>query len=197
MNIKWIGALNHGPRRDGVPLMPGAPMAWCICGAATAIEVGEYRQLSAWQSGHMGDGHRWTFDKYRAVCRSVWAGCRNCGSSPAGRLQFYCSAECRTVFERDHFWSTARHVAIERQRLYDVITHRRQYIVCARCGERVDAPEVNHRNPVNGDRQFFGCQNHLDGLEALCHSCHLVVTAEQRSAGMLGPRARVESRSGS
>ena len=35
------------------------------------------------------------------------------------------------------------------------------------------------------------CSNHQDNLEALCHACHLDVTAEQRRAGLIGkPRAQ-------
>ena len=49
--------------------------------------------------------------------------------------------------------------------------------------------EVNHIVPVNGDRQHFSCANHLDNLEALCHVCHLAVTAEQRAAGLIGARS--------
>lgn len=39
--------------------------------------------------------------------------------------------------------------------------------------------EVNHITPVLGRHGTFGCHHHLDGLETLCHPCHLDVTAEQ------------------
>lgn len=48
------------------------------------------------------------------------------------------------------------------------------------------APEVNHIHPVNGLRRTWGCEHHLANLEALCHGCHLIVTAEQRAAGLIG-----------
>lgn len=47
--------------------------------------------------------------------------------------------------------------------------------------------EVNHREPVLGKHAQAGCHHHLDGLETLCHRCHLVVTAEQRAAGSFLP----------
>lgn len=41
------------------------------------------------------------------------------------------------------------------------------------------ALEVNHRTPILGRHGEFGCHHHVDGLETLCHRCHLDVTAEQ------------------
>jgi len=143
-----------------------------------------------WQR-HMGPGHRVVDDDYRALCRPALAGCRNCGAMPTGRLQFYCSAPCRDTFEDDHFWGSARHAAVDRMKVYDVIPthdsvgrvgHRPAGVICVRCGERC-TPEVNHIVPVNGRRPMFGCEHHQSNLEVLCHQCHLDATREQRAAG--------------
>lgn len=45
--------------------------------------------------------------------------------------------------------------------------------------------EVNHKHPVLGRHSQSGCHHHLDGLETLCHACHLDTTAAQRAAGLL------------
>ena len=39
--------------------------------------------------------------------------------------------------------------------------------------------EVNHIEPRKGAGYGPGCHHHLDGLETLCHACHLEVTAAQ------------------
>ncbi len=44
---------------------------------------------------------------------------------------------------------------------------------------RVVAVEVNHIDPRNGAGYGNGCHNHQDGLETLCHSCHVVTTTQQ------------------
>lgn len=45
--------------------------------------------------------------------------------------------------------------------------------------------EVNHRVPCLGAHSENSCAHHLDGLEVLCHRCHVGETARQRSAGLL------------
>ena len=42
------------------------------------------------------------------------------------------------------------------------------------------ALEVNHIVPRKGAGYSFGCWNHLDNLETLCHACHVKVTNAQR-----------------
>lgn len=135
-------------------------------------------------------------DEYRAPCRPFSTGCRQCGAPPPKPLRFYCSGECRTRFENDHFWGTASFAATKRQQVYDVETHRYVGVVCARCEALVGGqpcegpPEVNHIAPVNGNRLHFGCQNHMANLEVVGHRCHVAITKEQRAAGLIGkPKA--------
>lgn len=49
--------------------------------------------------------------------------------------------------------------------------------------------EVNHIIPRVGAGYHEGCHHHLEGLETLCHTCHVRVTTEQRRArrGTEGP----------
>lgn len=42
------------------------------------------------------------------------------------------------------------------------------------------SPEVNHRDPRVGEGYGFGCWNHQENLETLCHRCHSKVTKMQR-----------------
>lgn len=39
--------------------------------------------------------------------------------------------------------------------------------------------EVNHMEPILGRHAEKGCHHHLDGLETLCHACHVTETARQ------------------
>lgn len=39
--------------------------------------------------------------------------------------------------------------------------------------------EVNHITPIMGRHAEFGCHHHLEGLETLCHRCHVQETARQ------------------
>lgn len=45
------------------------------------------------------------------------------------------------------------------------------------------AMEVNHRVPVLGRHGENGCHHHQDGIETLCHGCHVDVTNAQRRNG--------------
>lgn len=137
-------------------------------------------------------------DPWRAACRPP-AGCRQCGTPPEGRRTVYCSKPCQEQYDADHFWDDARYAALQRARVFSIDrpvnprTGRRNAVVlgraCARCGE-LDAREVNHIQPVNGDRRYFSCQHHQSNLEALCHECHVATTNEQRRLGLIGPAAR-------
>ncbi|MCU1454052.1 MAG: 67, gp67 [Acidimicrobiales bacterium] len=49
--------------------------------------------------------------------------------------------------------------------------------------------EVNHVEPRLGRGYQAGCHHHLDGLETLCHRCHVQVTSAQHALG--GSRADV------
>ena len=40
--------------------------------------------------------------------------------------------------------------------------------------------EVNHIDPLVGKGYQNSCRHHLDGLETLCHPCHVGVTTQQR-----------------
>lgn len=194
--------LNPLPPVDTSPLvtppemlpLAGVPLLWCRCGDAilargrglTTFTAEAHRFVQRWTAAHAPPLHRLVDDDYRAACRQHIGGCRNCGTMPVSPLRFYCSAACRTAFERDHFWSTARAAAEARQRVYDVATRRMGAMMCARCDQPcVDRWEVNHVRPLNGVRPFFGCMHHLDNLEVLDRACHLVVTGEQRAAGLI------------
>lgn len=169
----------------------------CRCGGAMFLgfhgEVGRYSlpkrmewDARQWRVEHHGPGHRVDRDDYRAPCRPA-TGCRQCGQPPTWPKHFYCSDVCKVTFEAEHFWDVARLAAYRRQTVYDRETQGRVGTACARCGlTGRGVLEINHIVPVAGLRYPFGCQNHSSNLEALCHECHVLVTAEQRAAGLLG-----------
>ncbi|MDP3062931.1 MAG: HNH endonuclease [Chloroflexota bacterium] len=109
--------------------------------------------------------------------------CGACGKPLVGRHRWFCPTpyggeSCRDTYAVNHFWSEARQEAL-----------RRAGGKCSRCGEEVkserlrDGLEVHHIVPRDGGGYGPGCHHHQDNLEALCHSGHLEVTAEQRGYG--------------
>lgn len=100
--------------------------------------------------------------------------CAWCGNPLVGRRTRWCCDLCPDVFGREHYWTNAREWALKKSRG-----------ICARCGDVPNRPEVNHRTPILGLHAVGGCHHHSVGLEVLCHPCHLIVTAEQRAAGLL------------
>jgi len=132
---------------------------------------------------HSGEGHKVATDRHRADC-SPPAGCRRCGEPMQGRFIFYCGPECRRLFEADHWWGQARSTALG----WEWVDARRvARNGCVQVDETcVGALEVNHIEPLNGDRPDWGCCHHQEGLEVLCHSHHVRETAAQRRDGRIG-----------
>lgn len=95
--------------------------------------------------------------------RCDWCG----GGLGDGRRRRWCSDVCAAAFGENHVWSVVRAAALARDRY-----------ACTKCGAG-RALEVNHRVPILGRHAVTGCHHHLDGVETLCHDCHVVVTAEQ------------------
>lgn len=93
--------------------------------------------------------------------------CDACGKQLVGRQQRWCSRECAFVEWNDHDWNSARKAA-----------RKRDGEQCVTCGSR-DRLEVNHIEPRVGQGYGWGCWNHQDNLETLCHDCHVKVTKAQ------------------
>ena len=79
----------------------------------------------------------------------------------------WCSQDCALWYANNHSWSFVRLAALKRDGK------------CVRCGS-TNQLEVNHIVPRNGQGYGPGCWHHLEGLETLCHECHVKVTTEQR-----------------
>lgn len=111
--------------------------------------------------------------------------CVGCGATLTGRQRIWCGGDCATLFWQNHQWGSARQAALVRDR------HR-----CTNCGSSgvrkwqlvgwngklwgyKESLEVNHKVPVMGRHATNGCHHHLDGLETLCHSCHVAETNRQ------------------
>src|ERR1035437_5471102 len=110
--------------------------------------------------------------------------CWACGDPLSGRQTHYCSPFCSETYYANHYWQGARAAAILRDK------HR-----CVRCGASgtwkmwheylwLKQPlEVNHIIPIMGNHKHNGCHHHLEGLETLCHDCHLDETNRQFKRG--------------
>ena len=128
--------------------------------------------------------------------------CGACGTALVTRQHWFCPSppgfrnpqgynpdSCRYLYLINHIWGYARDVAIKRDGGK-----------CRRCGgdaeERtpyagrggrvlyhtIVAAEVNHIVPREGAGYGNGCHNHQDGLETLCHKCHVETTTQQGRA---------------
>ena len=144
---------------------------------------------------------------------SSWRGdpgrCRWCdeASRPGSA---WCGSMCEDTYRANHWWDLARHATLagdgRRCRRCgngpDVVTTAKLLLRALIPMGPVDAArlwesdqwwelvlacsvEVNHREPRHGRGYHSGCHHHLNGLETLCHRCHVAVTAGQA----LGRRA--------
>lgn len=142
--------------------------------------------------------------------------CIWCGGRIPARSTRWCADGCAAEFTRQHKWSAARAAAISRDRhqcvrcgvsadekkrelaavkaliLTLTATHPmglarwREGRTAERLYLQPHLLEVNHRTPILGRHHEFGCHHHVDGLETLCHACHVRETAVQfrhRTAG--------------
>lgn len=105
----------------------------------------------------------WAFVFVKGVCRA-------CAKPLTGRRTAWCSKECSDEYTRAHDWGWARNAA-----------KKRDGGQCVTCGS-TRALEVNHIDPRVGQGYGFGCWNHPENLETLCHDCHVEVTKAQAAA---------------
>lgn len=119
--------------------------------------------------------------------------CRACGQTLPSTRKSWCSPDCRNVYDRNHYWDSARRAAIRRDRgcvkcgwvrdEYDQTCDGQLFLwSCAALRNRGPDNwlEVNHVTPRQGAGYGTGCAHHLSGLETLCHRCHIKVTRRQR-----------------
>ena len=93
--------------------------------------------------------------------------CWLCGKPFPKGMRRWCSGACGDLFWANHGWTTARFQAIVRDGG-----------ACVKCGGK-HSLEVNHIVPLVGSGYENGCIHHLDGLETLCHDCHVAETTRQ------------------
>lgn len=114
--------------------------------------------------------------------------CNWCGRLLNKSQMSWCSGMCFNRFMKNHVWDEARAKALERDGYR-----------CVRCGRGRNL-EVNHIVPLAftrpGVKNPYGpsCAHHLDGLEVLCHGCHLEATAKQRSQGLFKGKEKSDAR---
>lgn len=136
--------------------------------------------------------------------------CAGCAKPLGGRQRRWCGKLCEQEFRRQHDWGTAREVVKRRdgnrcvrcgrgpadwddeldKRIRALTDGRevtdRERVAFTRTGwaKRLQLDlslEVNHIEPRRGAGYGFGCWNHQDNLETLCHGCHVEVTTAQRA----------------
>ena len=141
---------------------------------------------------------------------SVWSGeparCRWC-DQPARPGSPWCGHRCEDEYRRNHWWDQAREAAVTRDggccvrcglgpgtrtvaRLLlralipmgPVEAARLWQGQPWRCFAQACELEVNHIEPRVGRGYASGCHHHLEGLETLCHRCHVHTTSAQHGA---------------
>lgn len=96
--------------------------------------------------------------------------CWKCSKKLTGKQRKWCSVACSSWFKKNHVWRFARKAA-----------RRRDGWKCVQCGESNKKKlEVDHIEPRNGAGYNLSCGHHLENLQVLCHSCHLIKTNRQR-----------------
>lgn len=107
--------------------------------------------------------------------------CDKCGKPLSGRRRRWCSDKCAGwlahEFAKNHEWRYARRAAKRRDRYR-----------CVKCGSQSKL-EVNHISPLFGSGYTPSCLHHLEGLQTLCHGCHVKETNLQRRT-----RAKVQNK---
>jgi 5-methylcytosine-specific restriction endonuclease McrA len=98
--------------------------------------------------------------------------CEWCGKKLPKRRRRWCSDRCGQSFYNNHHWNAARRAA-----------RKRDGYKCVQCGSK-EHLEVNHIVPCLGKHHEAGCWHHLSNLETLCHEHHVVVTRQQKAAGL-------------
>ncbi len=145
---------------------------------------------------------------------SPWSGdprrCRWC-DQPARPDQAWCGLRCEDGYRRNHWWDHARQAAIVRDGsccvrcglgpdtptvaklvlralvpMGPVDAARLWRTPDFRALQAASSLEVNHRVPRRGRGYHAGCHHHLDGLETLCHRCHVAETNAQQGAARTG-----------
>lgn len=146
--------------------------------------------------------------------------CCWCATPLPPRRRRWCSDDCERSFTVNHQWGSTRYAAVKRDGSAcvrcgeDGSTLEAWWCLLLACAKRAGRPpgwtdpdyqeayrllqraraavrlEVNHREPILGRHAEFGCHHHLDGVETLCHRCHVAETARQfghRTAAPAGP----------
>lgn len=111
---------------------------------------------------------------------SIPGRCDGCGKPLVGRQQRWCGDGCDDIYWENHRWTRAREAAKAR----NVARYEGRFPShwrCCRCGCHTRYPEVNHLRQALGAHDQESCLHHQENLEVLCHDCHLVETARQRS----------------
>ena len=115
-------------------------------------------------------------------------GCRGCGEETKRPFTFYCSTECKTSFEENHWWGAARLAALGYEYIGAGYYSPKTGKPCAHADETCEGGlEVDHMVPFNGLRRYdWGCLHHQNRLQPLCQSHHVRETKAQRRDGRLG-----------
>lgn len=132
--------------------------------------------------------------------------CYRCGKVLPGQNRRWCSNACSILWWTNHLWTEA---SAKRRKMDNAMCVRcgakggdlLPDAACNLCGDpwpceqytrsgtahSLHRPEslrvlleVNHKDPRVGRGYDKGCAHHLDGLETLCHPCHVIETNKQR-----------------
>lgn len=160
--------------------LPKRRRRWCSDDCSNA-----FSRNHAWSSARLAARAR---DENRCVR------CGSDGTHPARYWLRFLRAVCAepiplslTAWCEEHGWYPDHIEARDLYRAYRIRVMRRWRVAMEinDDAQRRSGLEVNHIQPCLGAHRENSCLHHLDGLETLCHPCHLEETARQRRAGLL------------
>lgn len=192
----WVEELRACPLAAG-PFPPDARRCdWC----GTTLQGRRRRWCSDDCADAYSRNHAWTSARAAALRRDVV--CLRCGADgthPAegwyAFIVWWCgrwppsfhTAEWHAWARENGWMASESNESLDAYR--DFLRRRaRPFEIAAdiaRDAHRSTQLEVNHRIPCLGQHKANSCAHHLDGLETLCHSCHVAETARQRREGLL------------
>lgn len=191
--MTWVDELRACPLAAG-PFSPGDRRCdWCGVG----LEGRRRRWCSDDCSDAYSRNHAWTSARVAALARDGHR-CLRCGSDGRHPAEFWyaflvgiCGRHPRWTGKGWREWRADKDLdpdlALDEYREW-LRARSRPFEIANQIkidAHRLAGLEVNHKTPCLGQHKLNSCAHHLDGLETLCHSCHLEETGRQRRAGLL------------
>lgn len=142
-----------------------------VCNRCGKALVGRQTQWCSTECNNsLARDHNWNVAR-RAARQRDGQRCVRCGESPKVRRR------AEYLDPTQHYG--ARRLEMIGIEIVEPVRDRHGFAELVSVYEYREHLEVNHIVPRVGQGYGFGCHNHLDNLETLCHPCHVAETTRQ------------------